>query len=65
MDKGYKEKVHEQVKNKKCQYICKNLKSSTSTVTTAVRKQHLLRWQELKKKIKLAKLFKKQQSSFW
>ena len=27
MDKGYKEKVHEQVKNKKCQYICKNLKS--------------------------------------
>jgi len=49
MDKGYKEKVHEQVKNKKCQYICKNLKSWTSTVTTATRKQHLLKWQELKK----------------
>lgn len=48
-DKGYKEKVHEQVKNKKCQYVCKNLKSWTSTVTTTTRKQHLLKWQELKK----------------
>ena len=56
MDKGYKEKVHEQVKNKKCQYICKNLKSSTSRVTTAVRKQHLLRWQELKKKNQTGKI---------